>query len=109
MVCVTRSTLTCASSRRDLSGPSVLCMLTGTADGGKSENQMLVLSRKVDQTIVIQGNITIKILEINGDRVKIGINAPRDVVVLRQELTEEVRRETVDLPSPDSSVDLEAD
>lgn len=69
---------------------------------------MLVLSRKVDQTIVIQGNITIKILEINGDRVKIGINAPRDVVVLRQELTEDVRKETGDLPSPDGSVDSEA-
>ena len=70
---------------------------------------MLVLSRKVDQTIVIQGNITIKILEINGDRVKIGINAPRDVVVLRQELTEEVRKESADPLSPDDSVDSEAD
>jgi len=84
-------------------------MLTGTADGRKSENKMLVLSRKVDQTIVIQGNITIKILEINGDRVKIGINAPRDVVVLRQELTEEVRKESADPLSPDDSVDSEAD
>ena len=54
---------------------------------------MLVLSRKVDQTIVIQQNITIKILEITGDRVKLGINAPRDVVILRQELQDEVRQE----------------
>lgn len=52
---------------------------------------MLVLSRKLDQTIVIQDNITIRILDINGDRVKIGITAPRDVVVLRQELAEEPR------------------
>ena len=56
---------------------------------------MLVLSRKVDQTIVIQDNITIKILEINGDRVKLGINAPRDVVILRQELHEEVHQENL--------------
>ena len=56
---------------------------------------MLVLSRKVDQTIVIQHNITIKILEINGDRVKLGINAPRDVVILRQELQDEVRQENL--------------
>lgn len=56
---------------------------------------MLVLSRKVDQTIVIQHNITIKILEINGDRVKIGINAPRDVVILRQERQDEVRQENL--------------
>jgi carbon storage regulator len=56
---------------------------------------VLVLSRKVDQTIVIQDNITIKILEINGDRVKLGINAPRDVVILRQELREEVHQENL--------------
>ena len=56
---------------------------------------MLVLSRKVDQTIVIEPNITIRILEINGDRVKLGINAPRDVVILRQELQEEVRQENL--------------
>ena len=56
---------------------------------------MLVLSRKVDQTIVIHHNITIKILEITGDRVKLGINAPRDVVILRQELQDEVRQENL--------------
>lgn len=56
---------------------------------------MLVLSRKVDQTIVIEPNITIRILEIAGDRVKLGINAPRDVVILRQELQEEVRQENL--------------
>ena len=60
---------------------------------------MLVLSRKVDQTIVIQGNITIKILEINGDRVKIGIDAPRNVVILRQELTDEIKKENLDAAS----------
>ena len=62
---------------------------------------MLVLSRKVDQTIVIQDNITIKILEINGDRVKLGINAPRDVVILRQELREEVHQENLRAARPD--------
>jgi carbon storage regulator len=56
---------------------------------------VLVLSRKVDQTIVIQDNITIKILEINGDRVKLGINAPRDVVILRDELRAEVHQENL--------------
>lgn len=62
---------------------------------------MLVLSRKVDQTIVIQDNITIKILEINGDRVKLGINAPRDVVILREELREEVHQENLRAAKPD--------
>jgi len=52
---------------------------------------LLVLSRKVDQTIVIQHNITIKILEITGDRVKLGINAPRDVQVHREEVWRELQ------------------
>ena len=66
---------------------------------------MLVLSRKVDQTIVIQHNITIKILEITGDRVKLGINAPRDVVILRQELQDEVRQENLRAVQPTPGVD----
>ena len=64
---------------------------------------MLVLSRKVDQTIVIQGNITIKVLEIAGDRVKIGISAPRNVVILREELTGEGRRASRDSAPAGSS------
>ncbi|HEY3083173.1 MAG TPA: carbon storage regulator CsrA [Chloroflexota bacterium] len=69
---------------------------------------MLVLSRKVDQTIVIQDNITIKILEINGDRVKLGINAPRDVVILRQELREEVHQENLRAARRESDAPAEA-
>ena len=56
---------------------------------------MLVLSRKLDQAIAIQDNIVIKVLEISGDRVKLGISAPRDVIILRQELKEEIREENV--------------
>ena len=65
---------------------------------------MLVLSRKVDQIIVIQDNITIRILEINGDRVKLGINAPRDVVILRQELQDEVGQENLRAATATSNV-----
>ena len=67
---------------------------------------MLVLSRKIDQAIVIQDTITIKILEINGDRVKLGINAPRDVVILRQELRDEIKQENLTAASsPPESLD----
>ncbi len=49
---------------------------------------MLVLTRKIDQGIVISGNILIRVLGVDRDRVKIGISAPLDVTVLRQELLE---------------------
>jgi len=49
---------------------------------------MLVLTRKIDQGIVISGNIVIRVLGVERDRVKIGISAPLNVTVLRQELLE---------------------
>ena len=47
---------------------------------------MLILTRKVDQGIVISGNILVRVLGVERDRVKIGISAPGEVTVLRQEL-----------------------
>ncbi len=49
---------------------------------------MLVLTRKIDQGIVIAGNIYIRVLGVEGDRVKIGIAAPKEIPVLREELLE---------------------
>ena len=49
---------------------------------------MLVLTRKIDQGIVIAGNIYIRVLGVERDRVKIGIDAPREIPVLREELLE---------------------
>jgi carbon storage regulator len=47
---------------------------------------MLILTRKIDQGIIISGNILVRVLGVERDRVKIGITAPGDVTVLRQEL-----------------------
>ena len=49
---------------------------------------MLVLTRKVDQEIVIGGNIYVRILGVERDRVKIGISAPEEIIVLRKELVD---------------------
>jgi carbon storage regulator len=54
---------------------------------------MLILTRKPEQSLVIQGDITIRILSVDGDRVKIGIIAPSGVKVMRAELLEAVRAE----------------
>lgn len=48
---------------------------------------MLVLSRKRDQVIVIDGRIRVTVVEIRGKYVRLGIEAPRDVPVFRSELT----------------------
>lgn len=58
---------------------------------------MLVLTRKVDQGIVIAGNIVIRVLGVERDRVKIGISAPTDIPILREELIE--RRTAEDAPN----------
>jgi carbon storage regulator len=50
---------------------------------------MLILVRKVQQAIKIGKNIEIKVLSVERDRVKIGIDAPSDVKVMRQELLKE--------------------
>ena len=47
---------------------------------------MLILTRKINQGIVISGNIYVRVLGVERDRVKIGISAPLEVTVLRQEL-----------------------
>ena len=54
---------------------------------------MLVLSRKKDEKIVIGDKITIMVIEIRGDKVRLGIDAPRDITVHRQEVYEAIKRE----------------
>jgi len=54
---------------------------------------MLVLSRQRDQTIMIGDNIEITIVDIRGDKVRLGINAPGDVPVHRKEVYEAIKRE----------------
>lgn len=54
---------------------------------------MLVLSRKKDEKIVIGDNITLMVIEIRGDKVRLGIDAPRDVTVHREEIYDAIKRE----------------
>lgn len=54
---------------------------------------MLVLSRKVGEIIVIDEQIQVEVLEVNGSRVRIGISAPRNVNIKRGELSPQEREE----------------
>ncbi len=51
---------------------------------------MLILSRKVEQGIVIDQVTVVRVLSIDGDRVKLGIDAPASISILREELLEDV-------------------
>lgn len=51
---------------------------------------MLVLSRKLSEEIVIGGNIRVMVIEIRGDNVRLGIEAPRDVSVHRKEIADAI-------------------
>ncbi len=53
---------------------------------------MLVLSRKINETIIINDNIVITVVDIRGDKVRLGIDAPKDVPVHRQEVYEAIKR-----------------
>ena len=52
---------------------------------------MLVLSRKCEQSLLVGDNVVVTVLGIEGDRVKLGIEAPRSIAVLRQEVFEQLR------------------
>jgi carbon storage regulator len=54
---------------------------------------MLVLSRQRDESIIIGDNIVITIVDIRGDKVRLGINAPKDIPVHREEVYEAIQRE----------------
>ncbi|MNM64345.1 hypothetical protein D3C81_757370 [compost metagenome] len=56
---------------------------------------MLVLRRKVGESVVIGNNIQVQILGIEGDQIKLGFIAPKDVQVLRQELYQEIVAENM--------------
>lgn len=54
---------------------------------------MLVLQRKRDESIIINDNIVVTVVEIRGDKVRLGIEAPREVPVYRAEVQEAIRAE----------------
>jgi carbon storage regulator len=70
---------------------------------------VLVLSRKLEESIMIGDKIEIKIIAVHGETVKLGISAPRDIPVHRKEVYEEIERENIRAASvgmPVEKIDL---
>jgi carbon storage regulator len=53
---------------------------------------MLVLTRKMNESVVINDNITIVVVEIRGDKVRLGIEAPKDITVHRKEIHDAIQK-----------------
>ena len=56
---------------------------------------MLILTRRVGESVVIGNEVTVTVLGVKGNQVRIGVNAPRDVTVHREEIFERIKREAV--------------
>jgi carbon storage regulator len=59
----------------------------------KEEKQMLILTRRVGETVMIGNDVTVTVLGVKGNQVRIGINAPKSVAVHREEIFERIKRE----------------
>jgi carbon storage regulator len=66
----------------------------GAMDASRTGRQwnMLILTRRRTETVVIGDNISITVLDVNGGRVRLGVNAPREIIVNREEILEKTRR-----------------
>ena len=57
---------------------------------------MLILTRRVGETVVIGDDVTVTVLGVKGNQVRLGVNAPREVAVHREEIYERIKRERSD-------------
>lgn len=62
---------------------------------------MLVLTRRINESIVINEDISVLVVEVRGDRVRLGIEAPKDVTVHRKEVYDAIQETILETPKKD--------
>ena len=65
---------------------------------------MLILTRRVGETVMIGNDVTVTVLGVKGNQVRIGINAPKTVAVHREEIYERIKREQRGLDEPSAAL-----
>ena len=66
---------------------------------------MLILTRRVGETLMIGDDVTVTVLGVKGNQVRIGVNAPKDVAVHREEIYDRIKKEGEDGGNADSDED----
>lgn len=64
---------------------------------------MLILTRRVGETVMIGEDVTITVLGVKGNQVRVGLNAPKSVAIHREEIYERIKRESQGDPAPRAS------
>jgi len=77
----------------------------GSGNRQEKEPNVLVLSRQKDESIIIGDDVEVTIVDVRGDKVRLGINAPRSISVHRKEIYEAIQREKAEKAAAEAAAE----